>query len=155
MKWKQVNQMGKYQLDTKSKVAAAKYQDGKKPAVSNKKNKINQIREAYLQKKNDKKPSREWSDSLAAFKCHAIRSWNERRGSSVRSLCMDDPLFVSPFANQSRFVSMSRTSRVEVNPFLFSWGDWWFIECSSKFRYTVTWLNHSVCLFGRMTALLV
>lgn len=29
--------MGKYQLDMKSKVAAAKYQDGKKPAVSNKK----------------------------------------------------------------------------------------------------------------------
>ena len=47
--------MGKYQLDTKSKVAAAKYQDGKKPAISNKKDKINQIREAYLQKKNDKK----------------------------------------------------------------------------------------------------
>lgn len=46
--------MGKYQLDTKSKVAAAKYQDGKKPAVSNKKDKVNQIREAYLQKKNEK-----------------------------------------------------------------------------------------------------
>ncbi|WP_404284931.1 alcohol dehydrogenase [Exiguobacterium aurantiacum] len=51
--------MGKYQLDTKSKVAAAKYQDGKKPAVSNKKDKINQIREAYLQKKNEKKQSGE------------------------------------------------------------------------------------------------
>lgn len=38
----------------------------------------------------------------------------------MRSLCMGDPLFVSPFANQSRFVSMSRTSRAEVNPFLFS-----------------------------------
>lgn len=51
--------MGKYQLDTKSKVAAAKYQDGKKPSVSNKKDKLNQLREAYLQKKNEKKPSRE------------------------------------------------------------------------------------------------
>lgn len=51
--------MGKYQLDTKSKVAAAKYQDGKKPAVSTKKDKINQIREAYLKKKNEKKQSGE------------------------------------------------------------------------------------------------
>ncbi|WP_214760597.1 alcohol dehydrogenase [Exiguobacterium sp. s146] len=51
--------MGKYQLDTKSKVAAAKYQDGKKPSVSNKKDKINQIREAYLQKQKDKKESGE------------------------------------------------------------------------------------------------
>lgn len=51
--------MGKYQLDTKSKVAAAKYQDGKKPAVSNKKEKLNQLREAYLQKKNEKKQSGE------------------------------------------------------------------------------------------------
>lgn len=51
--------MGKYQLDNRSKVAAAKYQDGKKPAVSNKKDKINQIREAYLQKKNEKKQSGE------------------------------------------------------------------------------------------------
>ncbi|TCI73375.1 alcohol dehydrogenase [Exiguobacterium sp. SH0S7] len=51
--------MGKYQLDHKSKVAAAKYQDGKKTAVSNKKEKINQIREAYFQKKNDKKQSGE------------------------------------------------------------------------------------------------
>lgn len=51
--------MGKYQLDTKSKVAAAKYQDGKKSAVSNKKDKINQLREAYLQKKNEKKQAGE------------------------------------------------------------------------------------------------
>ncbi|WP_404354279.1 alcohol dehydrogenase [Exiguobacterium aurantiacum] len=57
--------MGKYQLDTKSKVAAAKYQDGKKPAVSNKKDKINQLREAYLQKQKDKKQSGERLDSLA------------------------------------------------------------------------------------------
>lgn len=56
--------MGKYQLDTKSKVAAAKYQDGKKPAVSNKKDKINQIREAYLQKKNEKKQAGEWLESI-------------------------------------------------------------------------------------------
>lgn len=51
--------MGKYQLDTKSKVAAAKYQDGKKPTVSNKKEKINQLREAYLQKQKDKQQSGE------------------------------------------------------------------------------------------------
>lgn len=51
--------MGKYQLDKRSKAAAAKYQDGKKPAVSNKKDKINQIREAYLQKKNEKKQAGE------------------------------------------------------------------------------------------------
>ncbi|TCI80927.1 alcohol dehydrogenase [Exiguobacterium sp. SH0S1] len=51
--------MGKYQLDHKSKVAAAKYQDGKKPAISNKKEKLNQIREAYLQKQTEKKPSGE------------------------------------------------------------------------------------------------
>ena len=51
--------MGKYQLDKRSKVAAAKYQDGKKPAVSNKKDKINQLREAYLQKKSEKKQSGE------------------------------------------------------------------------------------------------
>ncbi|WP_031422879.1 hypothetical protein [Exiguobacterium sp. NG55] len=47
--------MGKYQLDTRSKVAAAKYQDGKKPTVSNKKERLNQLREAYLQKQKDKK----------------------------------------------------------------------------------------------------
>lgn len=51
--------MGKYQLDTKSKAAAAKYQDGKKPTVSNKKDKINQLREAYLQKQKEKKQSGE------------------------------------------------------------------------------------------------
>ncbi|MGE6490769.1 alcohol dehydrogenase [Exiguobacterium sp. NPDC077395] len=47
--------MGKYQLDTRSKVAAAKYQDGKKPTVSNKKERLNKLREAYLQKQQDKK----------------------------------------------------------------------------------------------------
>ncbi|WDH75123.1 alcohol dehydrogenase [Exiguobacterium marinum] len=47
--------MGKYQLDTKSKVAAAKYQDGKKPTASNKKERLNQLREAYLQKQQEKK----------------------------------------------------------------------------------------------------
>ncbi|WP_251132854.1 hypothetical protein, partial [Exiguobacterium sp. s7] len=36
-----------------------KYQDGKKPAVSNKKDKLNQLREAYLQKKNEKKQAGE------------------------------------------------------------------------------------------------
>ena len=51
--------MGKYQLDTKSKVAAAKYQDGKKTAISNKKDKINQIREAYLLKQQEKKEAGE------------------------------------------------------------------------------------------------
>ena len=54
--------MGKYQLDNKSKVAAAKYQDGKKPAVSNKKEKINQLREAYLKKQQEKKQAGEWSE---------------------------------------------------------------------------------------------
>lgn len=58
-KGRQVNQMGKYQLDNKSKVAAAKYQDGKKPAVSNKKEKINQLREAYLKKQQEKKQAGE------------------------------------------------------------------------------------------------
>ncbi|WP_215112989.1 alcohol dehydrogenase [Exiguobacterium sp. s63] len=47
--------MGKYQLDTRSKVAAAKYQDGKKPTVSNKKERLNQLREVYLQKQQEKK----------------------------------------------------------------------------------------------------
>lgn len=46
--------MGKYQLDDKSKALANKYQDGKRPAVSNKKEKLNQIREAYLKKKQEK-----------------------------------------------------------------------------------------------------
>lgn len=47
--------MGKYQLDARSKVAAAKYQDGKKPTVSNKKERLNKLREAYLQKQQEKK----------------------------------------------------------------------------------------------------
>lgn len=51
--------MGKYQLDEKSKALAAKYQDGKKPAVSNKKEKLNQIREAYLKKKKEKQNTNE------------------------------------------------------------------------------------------------
>ncbi|MFC4355130.1 alcohol dehydrogenase [Chryseomicrobium palamuruense] len=46
--------MGKYQLDEKSKALAAKYQNGKRPATSNKKEKLDQIREAYLKKKQEK-----------------------------------------------------------------------------------------------------
>jgi len=46
--------MGKYQLDDKSKVAAAKYQDKNKPAVSTKKQKLDQIREDFLKKKQEK-----------------------------------------------------------------------------------------------------
>lgn len=46
--------MGKYQLDDKSKALAAKYQDNSKPAISNKKEKLDQIREAYLKKKQEK-----------------------------------------------------------------------------------------------------
>ncbi len=54
-KERKVKRMGKYQLDKRSKVAAAKYQDGKKPTVSNKKERLNQLREAYLQKQQEKK----------------------------------------------------------------------------------------------------
>ncbi len=35
----------------------------------------------------------------------------------MRSLCMGDPLFVSPFVNQIRIISISRTIMLEVNTF--------------------------------------
>ena len=60
--------MGKYQLDTRSKVAAAKYQDGKKPTVSNKKERLNKLREAYLQKQQEKK----WSGGGLLSTCSLI-----------------------------------------------------------------------------------
>ncbi|WP_313894455.1 hypothetical protein [Psychrobacillus sp.] len=43
--------MGKYQLDTKSKVAVAKYQEKHKPAKFDKKQQIEKIRAEYLEKK--------------------------------------------------------------------------------------------------------
>ena len=43
--------MGKYQLDTKGKMAVTKYHEKNKPAQFDKKKQIEKIREEYLKKK--------------------------------------------------------------------------------------------------------
>jgi hypothetical protein len=46
-----VNKVGKYQLDTKGKVAVAKYHEKHKPAQFDKKQQLEKIRAEYLKKK--------------------------------------------------------------------------------------------------------
>ncbi len=48
--------MGKYQLDTKGKVAVTKYHEKQKPAMFDKKKQLEKIRAEYLKKKQ--KPNR-------------------------------------------------------------------------------------------------
>ncbi|WP_196796848.1 hypothetical protein [Sporosarcina sp. P33] len=43
--------MGKYQLDSKGKAAVAKYHEKNKPAQFDKKQQLDKIRTAYLEKK--------------------------------------------------------------------------------------------------------
>ncbi|MFC4323207.1 hypothetical protein [Litchfieldia salsa] len=43
--------MGKYQLDTKGKVAVAKFHEKQKPAKFDKKQQLEKLREEYLKKK--------------------------------------------------------------------------------------------------------
>ena len=43
--------MGKYQLDTKGKMAVTKYHEKNKPAQFDKKKQIEKLREEYLKKK--------------------------------------------------------------------------------------------------------
>ncbi|MDI2586577.1 hypothetical protein OR571_05370 [Psychrobacillus sp. NEAU-3TGS] len=45
--------MGKYQLDTKSKMAVAKYHEKHKPAKFDKKHQLEKIRTEYLKKKQE------------------------------------------------------------------------------------------------------
>ena len=45
--------MGKYQLDTKGKVAVTKYHEKNKPAQFDKKQQIEKIRAEYLKKKQE------------------------------------------------------------------------------------------------------
>jgi len=46
-----VNKVGKYQLDTKGKVAVQKYHEKHKPAQFDKKQQLEKIRAEYLKKK--------------------------------------------------------------------------------------------------------
>ena len=46
-----MNNVGKYQLDTKGKMAVTKYHEKNKPAQFDKKKQIEKIREEYLKKK--------------------------------------------------------------------------------------------------------
>lgn len=46
-----MNKMGKYQLDTKGKVAVAKYHEKHKPAQFDKKQQLEKIRAEYLKNK--------------------------------------------------------------------------------------------------------
>jgi len=46
-----VNKVGKYQLDTKGKVAVQKYHEKQKPAKFDKKQQLEKIRAEYLKKK--------------------------------------------------------------------------------------------------------
>lgn len=48
---KKVNNMGKYQLDTKGKAAVTKYHEKNKPAQFDKKQQLEQLRAAYLERK--------------------------------------------------------------------------------------------------------
>ncbi|PID18521.1 MULTISPECIES: hypothetical protein [unclassified Sporosarcina] len=45
--------MGKYQLDSKGKAAVAKYHEKNKPAQFDKKQQLDKIRTAYLEKKKN------------------------------------------------------------------------------------------------------
>lgn len=47
--------MGKYQLDSKGKAAVAKYHEKNKPAQFDKKQQVDKIRTAYLEKKQKQK----------------------------------------------------------------------------------------------------
>lgn len=49
-----MNQMGKYQLDSKGQAAVTKFHEKNKPAQSNKQERLARLREAYLQKKQAK-----------------------------------------------------------------------------------------------------
>ena len=46
--------MGKYQLDSKGKAAVAKYHEKNKPAQFDKKQQIDKLRAAFLEKKQEK-----------------------------------------------------------------------------------------------------
>ena len=46
--------MGKYQLDTKGKVAVSKYHEKNKPAQFDKKQQLEKLRAEYLKKKQEK-----------------------------------------------------------------------------------------------------
>lgn len=48
---KQVSAVGKYQLDSKGQAAVAKYHEKNKPAQFDKKQQVEKIRAAYLEKK--------------------------------------------------------------------------------------------------------
>jgi len=48
-----VNKVGKYQLDTKGKVAVTKYHEKNKPAKFDKKQQLEKIRAEYLKKKQN------------------------------------------------------------------------------------------------------
>ncbi len=48
-----MNNVGKYQLDTKGKVAVTKYHEKNKPAQFDKKKQIEKIRAEYLKKKQE------------------------------------------------------------------------------------------------------
>lgn len=51
--------MGKYQLDSKGKMAVAKYHEKNKPAQFDKKQQIEKIRTEYLEKKQKQKEANE------------------------------------------------------------------------------------------------
>lgn len=51
---KQVNLMGKYQLDTKGKTAVSKYHEKRTPIKKDKKEQLDQLRADYLKKKEAK-----------------------------------------------------------------------------------------------------
>ena len=48
-----MNNLGKYQLDSKGKAAVAKYHEKNKPAQFDKKQQIEKIRAEYLKKKQE------------------------------------------------------------------------------------------------------
>ena len=48
-----MNNVGKYQLDTKGKVAVAKYHEKNKPVTFDKKQQLEKIRKEYLKKKQE------------------------------------------------------------------------------------------------------
>ena len=48
-----MNKVGKYQLDTKGKVAVTKYHEKNKPAQFDKKQQIEKLRAEYLKKKQE------------------------------------------------------------------------------------------------------
>ena len=48
-----MNEVGKYQLDTKGKVAVSKYHEKNKPAKFDKKQQLEKIRAEYLKRKQE------------------------------------------------------------------------------------------------------